>query len=191
MIRFQQNSSDSKAVLTGLFLGRMLYKVVHGSTVKDAFEDAANNCKDEVTSQAVEFVRTNLGKPICEALDAYGVLVHGENKAILGHCCMNPHGFVRVLLTVLKDGIDYTSAVRENIFACGGNCEAAIMIGSLLAVKAGVPEELAAKYNLATEMRSLIENTLMVANQNNLSKDTPVEEPTKATAEKTIEMSAE
>ena len=82
--------------------------------------------------------------------------MHGEAKAILGHCCMNPHGFVRVLLVVLKADLDFAGAVRENIFACGGNCEAAIMVGALLAAASGVPDDLAAKFTRAKEARALI-----------------------------------
>ena len=156
LIRFQQNSADSKAVLTGLFLGRMMYKLLEGATIKDAFEESAALCTDEVTTKAVEFVRANVATPTFEALDAYGVLMHGEAKAILGHCCMNPHGFVRVLLVVLKADLDFAGAVRENILACGGNCEAAIMVGALLAAASGVPDDLAAKFTRAAEARALI-----------------------------------
>ena len=108
--------------------------------------------------------------------------MHGEPKAILGHCCMNPHGFVRVLLVVLKADLDFAGALRENILACGGNCEAAIMVGALLAAASGVPDDLVAKFTRATEARTLIAEAMPSP-----SPEVSAVETSEATGETTVE----
>ena len=159
IVRTQQNCADSKAVLVSQFLAQMLFLVAGGTGVKDAY---AATCKtsptmsSEVIQKAVEFVNGSLDKPLIDCAKAYGTSVHGEEKHFIAKGCMNPHAFILVLNSCLRN-TSFEDAMRENARVSGDSSERGIAIGAILgaASESGIPEALLAKCTDAENTKAL------------------------------------
>jgi ADP-ribosylglycohydrolase len=159
MVRALQNCAESKAVLTAIFMSRVLFGVLAGQSTDDAFNAACDAHKDNaMITAAVDFVKANREKDCYEAINLYGASVCANEayKKFVGRGCMGPHAMICSLFLVLK-GNDYETTMRENAWVGGDSSQRAIIIGAICAARDGaVPAALESKFTHAKAARKLI-----------------------------------
>lgn len=130
-VRAQQASQA--AVDYGLAAGRILERVVLGSSVGDAVAWAAAGGDGQVPDAARALVRA-AAETAADASEPFNAAAQR-----LGASCAMPGALQVALVAALRAKGDYEAGVRMNMLAGGDNASRAVYLGALLGAQAGGP----------------------------------------------------
>jgi len=128
--RVTQN--NDKAAAMALAAARILESVILGKKTSEAVKEVGSKILQENPESDV------LAKHIDNLVASKLSTPHTQVVSEIGSACSFPNSFVNGCHLLLKDDVDFASAVRQTLLAGGDNASRALFIGAVLGAKYGV-----------------------------------------------------